>query len=174
MRALGLLLLFFSLFIFSFGQISDSELKKDMQFVDKVEKRLKVIDRELQEKGFNTELVDELNSYGYPMNMLKNKYLDYNEERYGKLYRFYKRVDRVYNEVLYVKRGVFPAILMDEVKEIRSPVCNIRAEGNRRETLTIVIEDPNNEKAVLELLTKTQLQYVHLIGVKTLNFEKCP
>jgi len=158
----------------AFAQISDKELKKDMEYVDRVEGRLKEIDKELMTKGLNTELLDELNSYGYPMNMLKNKYIDYNEKKYGKLYRFYQRVNRVYNEVLYVKRGIFPAILMDEVRAIGSPVCDIRTEGKRRETLTIVIKDPKDERAVLDLLTRTQLQYVHLIGVKTLNFEKCP
>ena len=159
--------------LLSFAQISDEELEKDRAYVDKVEKRLGEIDAELQRKGVNDELLGELNSYGYPMNLLQNKYLDYNEKRYGKLYRFYHRVKDVYEKVLYVKRGIFPAILMEEVREIGSPVCGVRAEGKERKTLTIVIKDPKDEKAVLDLLTKTQLQSAHLLGIETLNFEKC-
>ncbi len=160
--------------LISFGQISDRELEKDRAYVDSVDKRLGEIDAELQRKGLNDELLGELNSYGYPMNLLKNKYIDYNEKRYGKLYRFYHRVRDVYEKVLYVKRGIFPSILMEEIKGIGSPVCSVRAEGKERKTLTIVIKDPKDEKAVLDLLTKTQLQSAHLIGIETVNFEKCP
>ncbi len=159
--------------LLSFAQISDEGLEKDRAYVDRVDKRLGEIDAELQRKGVNNELLGELNSYGYPMNLLKNKYLEYNEKRYGKLYRFYHRVKDVYEKVLYVKRGIFPAILMEEAKEIGSPVCGIKAEGKRRETLTIAIRDPEDEKAVLDLLTKTQLQSAHLLGIETVNFEKC-
>ncbi|GEM_PF-2486938 len=159
-------------FLSGVAQITEAEFRRDVQYVERVEKRVKEIDRELQRKGVDSDLLGELNSYGYPINMLKEKYIDYNDKEYGELQDFYRRVTRVYNLILYVKRGVFPKILMDEVKQIESPVCGIRAEGKRREVLTIVIEDPKNERAVLDLLTRTQLQYVHLLGVETVNFEK--
>jgi DNA mismatch repair protein MutS len=157
-----------------FSQVPEKELRRDLDYVNRLEKRLLEIDRLLQEKGLDYKLLDELNSYGYPMNVLKNKYMEYSDESYGRLHALFNRVNEVYNLILFVKRGAFPEILMNEVRQIKSPVCEIRTEGKRRETLTIVIENPKDEKAVLDLLTKIQLQYVHLLGVETVNFEKCP
>ncbi|MDQ7037989.1 MAG: hypothetical protein Q9N26_02140 [Aquificota bacterium] len=171
MVILGLLLLFAS--FSAGGEITDKEYMEDLRFVNRIDRRLDELDREAMREGATVRIVDELNSYGYPLNNLKQKYMDYNEERYGKLYRMYRRVSDVYDKLMYVKRGVFPEILMREMKKIKAPVCRIWTTGKRRETLNIAVKDPNDEEAVLNILTKTQLQYAHLIGVETISFEKC-
>ncbi len=150
--------------------ITKEEFRKDREYLSKVEKRLDEIDKIVQKKGPTTELIDELNSYGYPLHTLKDKYLMESGERYEK---FYQRVQRAYDKVLYVKRGIFPIILKKEIENLHVPVCDVRSEGKRRERLTIVMKDPKNEKDVMKVMTQTQLQYVHLIGVEEIKFEKC-
>ncbi len=155
------------------GEITDSEYRRDLEFINNIDRRLDELDREVQNKGATVKIVDELNSYGYPLHMLKEKYMNYNEEKYGKLFRMYKKVSDVYEKLMYVKRGVFPELLMREMRDIKAPVCRIWAGGNRREILNIAVKDPNDEEAVIAILTKTQLQYAHLIGVETISFERC-
>ncbi len=155
------------------GEITDEEYQKDLRFVNQIDRRLDELDRRAMKEGATVSIVDELNSYGYPLNNLKRKYMDYNEERYGKLYRMYRKVSDVYDKLMYVKRGIFPELLMREMKEIKAPVCRIWTTGKRRETLNIAVKDPNDEEAVLSILTKTQLQYAHLIGVETISFQRC-
>ena len=53
------------------------------------------------------------------------------------------------------------------------PICSVRAEGSRRETITIVMEDPEDEEDVLKVMTETQLRYAHLLGIENVRFEKC-
>ncbi len=155
------------------GEISDAEYNRDLKFVNQIDRRLDELDREAQKGGATVKIVDELNSYGYPLHILKEKYLDYNDEKYGRLFRMYRKVSDVYEKLLYVKRGVFPELLMREMRKIEAPVCRIWTGGKRREVLNIGIEDPKDEKAVIKILTRTQLQYAHLIGVETISFERC-
>ncbi len=150
--------------------VTEEEFKKDKEYLSRVEKRLEELDRMAQRTGPTTEIIDELNSYGYPLHTLKNKYLMEKGKRYE---RFYERVKRAYDKVLYVKRGIFPQILKKEIEDLHVPVCEVRSEGRRRETLTIVMKNPKNEKDVMKVMTQTQLQYVHLIGVEEIKFEKC-
>ncbi len=169
-------MVFLLILVFSFvlaGEITEAEFSRDLEYVEKVSRRLDELDREAQRGGPTVKIVDELNSYGYPLHILKEKYMEYNEERFGKLYRMFRKVSDTYDKLLYVKRGVFPKLLMREMKNIDAPVCRIWVSGSRREVLNIGIEDPNDEKAVIKMLTGTQLQYAHLIGIETINFERC-
>ncbi len=163
----------FVLFLLAIGMtfaITKEEFKKDREYVSRVEKRLEELDRLAQKEGPKSEIIDELNSYGYPLHTLKDKYLMESGERYE---RFYERVKRAYDKVLYVKRGIFPKVLKKEIEDLHVPVCDVRAEGKNRETLTIVMKNPKNEKDVMKVMTQTQLQYVHLLGVEEVKFEKC-
>ncbi len=156
------------LFGMAFG-ITEEEFRKDREYVSRVEKRLEKIDRQAV-KGVSTEMIDELNSYGYPLHLLERKYLTAKEKRFEE---FYERVRRVSEKLLYVKRGILPVLLRREFKEVKAHVCNVRAEGKRRETITVVMEDPDNEREVLKVVTKTQLRYAHLLGIENIKFEKC-
>jgi hypothetical protein len=155
------------------GEITEAEYKEDLRFLDRIDRRLSELDRDVREGKITVRMVDELNSYGYPLHNLKQKYLDYNHEKYGRLYRIYRKASEVYDKLMYVKRGVFPELLMREMRQIKAPVCRIWVGGERREILNIAVEDPRDEKAVIAILTETQLQYAHLIGVETISFEKC-
>ncbi len=152
------------------SNISEEEYRKDVEYVNKVDRRLDELDRKAQKEGATTAIIDELNSYGYPLHVLKDKYLSQTGAKYEK---FYERVEEVYNKVLYVKRGIFPTILKKEIRELHVPVCKVRVDGKRREILTIGIKDPGDENAVLKIMTQTQLQYAHLLGIESVNFEKC-
>ncbi len=163
-----LIILFFSAVI-AFA-ITEEEFRKDREYLDKVKERLEAIDREVQEKGVSVKLIDEINSYGYPLHSMKDKYLLEEKEEYK---RFYKEVSETYEKMMYVKRGMFPEVLKKEMKEQNLPVCDVRVEGKRREILTVVVENPRDEEAIMKIMTNTQLQYAHLIGIETLNFESC-
>jgi hypothetical protein len=148
----------------------EEEIKKDMDYIRKVERRLKEIDSKIQRGELNRELLGELNSYGYPIHQLKDKYL---REEGKKEREVYRKAESLYNEVLFVKRGAFPRILKEEMEALKVPVCKVSAEGSRRETLVIGIENPEDEDAVLKIMTQTQLRSAHLIGIKNVNFERC-
>lgn len=150
--------------------VTEDEFRKDREYLIKVEKRLDELDRMARKMGPTTDIIDELNSYGYPLNTLKGKYLMEDGEEYR---RFYERVKKAYNKVLYVKRGIFPELLKKEIENLHVPVCDIRTEGSRRETLTIVMKNPGDEDEVMKVMTQTQLQYVHLLGVEEVRFERC-
>ncbi|RLJ70314.1 hypothetical protein BCF55_0582 [Hydrogenivirga caldilitoris] len=153
----------------AFG-ITEGEFKSDVDYVQRVEKRLDVLDKKAQEEGLRTEIIDELNSYGYPLQVIKDKYFMENEARYKK---FYEKVKRVYEKVLFVKRGIFPEILRREISGLHIPFCDVKSEGKRRETLTLVMKNPDKEADVIKVMTQTQLQYAHLLGIESIKFEKC-
>lgn len=153
----------------AFG-ITEKEFKRDREYVQSVDKRLDLLDERAQREGPKTEIIDELNSYGYPLYQLKEKYLLASGEKFEK---FYRKVMEVYEKLLYVKRGIFPTLLMREAKEADIPLCDVKTEGKERKTLSISIENPQDERAVLKLMTQTQLQYAQLLGIESINFKKC-
>jgi len=163
------LLLFVLVVGLSFG-VSEKEFKKDKSYLERVERRLDEIDRSIRKGDVRTEDLDELNSYGYPLNRLRDKYMKESETKYE---RFSIRVNKVYDRVMFVKRGAFPYLLREEIEGLHVPVCDVKAEGNRRETLTIVMENPKNEEDVVKVMTETQLRYAHLLGIENVKFEKC-
>ncbi|WP_457600563.1 hypothetical protein [Hydrogenivirga sp.] len=169
MRALALLGVFLFSFAFS-GDIGEEEFRKDVEYVKKVEKRLDEIDREVMKGHTTRELLGELNSYGYPLYTLRDKYRGRDEEKFRK---FYRRVDRAYEKMLYVKRGAFPKLLMEEMRELNLPVCKIEASGKLRKTLNISVKDLKDEKSLTRMMTDTQLGNVHFLGIENLNFKKC-
>ena len=150
--------------------ITREEFKKDREYVSRVEKRLEELDREITKGNTSREVLGELNSYGYPLYTLKDKYIGESGKDYEK---FYERVKRAYDRLLYVKRGAFPKVLMDEVRELKLPVCRIETSGKFRETLNIAVKDLKDESALTKLMTETQLRYAHLLGIEGVNFEKC-
>ncbi len=166
MRSLLLLLLLLGVSL----AVTKEEFRKDREYVSRVEKRLEELDRLAQKVGPKTEIIDELNSYGYPLYTLEDKYLMESGKEYE---RFYERVRRTYDKLLYVKRGLFPELLKREIEDLHVPVCEVRAEGKRRENITILMKDPKNEKDVMKVMTQTQLQYAHLIGVEGVKFKRC-
>ncbi len=163
------ILLGFLLLGLSFA-VTEKEFKEDRAYLSRVEKRLEELDRRAQKEGPKTEIIDELNSYGYPLYSMKDKYM---LEEGSRFQRFYRRVSAVYEKLLYVKRGLFPKILFEEAKELKIPVCRVKAEGEGRKRLTIGIKDPKSEKDVLKLMTQTQLRYAQLLGIEEINFKKC-
>ncbi|EDP75949.1 hypothetical protein [Hydrogenivirga sp. 128-5-R1-1] len=163
------LLLFVLVVGFSFG-ITEEEFRKDREYLKRVEKRLDEIDRVIQRRGARASEIDELNSYGYPLNKLMDKYMRESEDKYED---FSLKISKVYDRVLFVKRGAFPSLLREEIESLQVPICSVRAEGSRRETITIVMEDPEDEEDVLKVMTETQLRYAHLLGIENVRFEKC-
>ncbi len=152
----------------SFGEVSDKEYEKDKRYIEKLEKRLEVLDRKATKEGATDEIVGELNSYGYPLYKLKDKYL-----LSDKHHKFYERVERAYQKILYIKRGLFAEVIAREAKDIKLPLCDVSIEGKDRETLRISIKDPKDEKSLMKLMTQTQLQNAQVIGIRGINFEKC-
>lgn len=150
--------------------ISEEEFRKDKKFLDRLEKRLEVLDGRVKKEGVSVQIIDELNSYGYPLHVLEGKYMREEEERFEK---FYRRVKKTYQKVLYVKRGIFPELLKKEIESLNVPVCDVTAEGKRRETVKIVLKDPENEENILKIMTQTQLQHAHLLGIEEVKFGKC-
>ncbi len=159
--------LFITAFV-AFAQVSEEEFKRDREYLRKVEKRLEEIDQQVRKGKVSRELLGELNSYGYPLHTLKNKYITEEDKQ-----KFYSRINEAYEKVLYIKRGAFPTVLKKEFENLKIPFCKVEAQGKRRETLTIGIENPKDEEVVMKIMTQTQLRYAHLIGLESLKFEKC-
>ena len=153
----------------AFG-ITEKEFKKDKEYVQRIDRRLDLLDKRAQREGPKTEIIDELNSYGYPLFSIANKYLEETDERYG---NFYLKVKAVYNKLLFVKRGILPLMLIKEIKDLHIPVCNVEAGGEAREVIKIYLRDPQNKKDIDKIFTRTQLRYAYLIGVEDVRFEKC-
>jgi len=165
-----MVLLVLAMFVgISFG-ISEEEVRRDLDYMKSVEKSLNSMDRELAKGSLSRDRIGELNSYGYPLNSLRDKYASLEGEKYR---RISERADSLYKKVLYIKRGVFPGLLTKEARELNLPLCKAVAKGKDRKTLLIVLEDPKDEEVVLKLMTQTQLQFAHLIGIEAINFEKC-
>jgi len=68
---------------------------EDSAFLKRVERRLEEIDRLVREKGFDRRLADELNSYGYPLHRIRERYRDKAEAA-----DLYRRADRAYKRIL--------------------------------------------------------------------------
>ncbi len=165
MFVIGVLLLFATL---TFSEVSQEEFARDREYLLRIEKAIERIDKKVSRGDINRDLLGELNSYGYPLYTLKEKYLREKGKR-----SFYERIDEVYNKMLYIKRGAFPSVLRTEFKALNIPFCNISAQGKRRETLVIGIRHPEDEETVMKIMTQTQLRNAHLIGLENLKFEKC-
>ncbi len=141
---------------------------RDLIFLEKLERRLGEIEKKVRERGYDRRLAEELNSYGYPLHQLKLRYIGRDEDR-----ELYERASRAYLKVLSLKRGMFPHVLKEEMRRLRVPFCDVRVEGKDRERLVLFLKDPADEETVLRIVTRTQLQNAHLIGVESVSFKKC-
>jgi len=148
--------------------VSEEEFGRDEEYVKHLEMRLEELDREIKERGPVPEVIGELNSYGYPLYNLRTKYSA--EPRYRE---FYERVSNAYEKLLFVKRGALPHLLRREMERAGVRVCDVSVGGRERRTLTVVMEDPSKEEEVIKVMTETQLQYAHLLGIEEINFKKC-
>ncbi len=154
----------------AFG-VTEKEFREDKNYVEKVSKRLDTLDEKLQKEGAKRKLLEELNSYGYPLYRLRDKYIHEPGSRYKE---FLLEINTTYDKLLFVKRGIFPALLKREFSQLKLPVCKVSVSGPRRESLSISLKNPKDEKTVLRMMTETQLQFAHLIGIEEIKFSKCP
>jgi len=67
---------------------------------------------------------------------------------------------------------MFPYVLKEEMRRLGISFCDVRAEDEDGKKLVLFLKDPG-EEAVLRIVTGTQLQNAHLIGVESVSFEKC-
>lgn len=172
-----LLTFVFTLFaIASFGvevKISKQELKEDKELVEEINKRLDKLDEKIRRGDHSTEVIDQLNSFGHPLYVLRQKYLDYNEPQYGEYYKTYFKILDTQEKLFYVKRGLLPSLVKKEAKEQNLPVCNVSVRGEKRKTLVINLKNPERDEEIKEVLDRTQVRYAHLIGIEELSFERC-
>jgi len=152
----------------AFSDVSEEEYSRDRAYLSKIEKAIEDIDRKISQGNVNRDILGELNSYGYPLYTLREKYMMEKDKR-----SFYEKIDEVYNKMLYVKRGAFPSVLRAEFNALNIPFCEIFTQGKNRETLVIGIKHPEDEETVIKIMTQTQLRNAHLIGLENLKFEKC-
>ncbi len=152
---------------FAYG-ITEEEFRKDREYIRTVDERLSELDRKAKEGIFSLQMIEEINSYGYPIYKLKRKYSG--RRNYEK---FYRKIVDVYEKVLFVKRKLFPYVVKRELKELGIPVCKIEVRGKKREVLVIGLRNLSDERTVERVMTETQLQNAYLLGIESLNFEKC-
>ncbi len=162
------LVLFMVLSTSIFAQVSEEEFRKDRDYLNRIKEALDRLDRQISEGNVSKEVLGELNSYGYPLHLLKDKYVAEQDKQ-----EFYEEVSDTYEKVLYIKRGAFPQVLKEEFRNLNIPFCELKTQGRRRETLVVGIKNPEDEETVIKIMTQTQLRYAHLIGLENLKFEKC-
>ena len=150
------------------SDIDRKEFLEDKKHLEKIEKRLRYLEDQIDKGNTSREVLGELNSLGHPLYMMKEKYML--SEKHGK---FYRRVNEDYEKLMLLKRKVFPSLLEKEARQVKAGVCEIKAEGKDMRTIHVKMKDPEDEKKVLRLLTDTQLGSAHLIGVEEIKFSKC-
>ena len=161
---LALLLLLFFCFSYS-TEVVGGEYGEDLSLLTEIEERLEELRKRAGEEGATADVVDELNSYGYTLHTLRSKY--------ARRESMLRRVSQAYEKLLYIKRSLLPELLIKEVRRLGLPVCEIEAKGEERRVLVLRLKDPKDREVVRNLLTNTQLQFAHLIGVETVRFERC-
>ncbi len=151
----------FSLFCWG----TDLDLQKDEEFLKHVEKRIEFINKQVDSKGFSLAISEELNSYGYPLKLMQRKYMNKQD--------MYKRISQIYERILYIKRKLFPYVIKEEAKRLGIYLCDVQAEGSRKERIVLRVNNPSDEETALKILTQTQLQFAYLLNIEEIKFEKC-
>ncbi len=154
-------------------EISQKELEEDRELLKEINRRLDILDKRVNGGEASVEVIDELNSFGYPLYVLKQKYLDYNEPRYGKYHDTYFWILDTQERLFFVKRGLLPALIGREVKRQKLPVCGVELKGKDRRTLLIRMKNPESDAEIERVIENTQIKYVQMIGIRTVNFDRC-
>ena len=160
----------------SFGmevKVSEQELKEDRELLKEINSRLDKLDKRVNAGDTSAQVINELNSFGYPLYVLRQKYLDYNEPRYGKYHDTYFMTLDTQEKLFFIKRGILPGLVRKEAETQKLPVCDVEIKGKDRKTLLIRMKNPTSDEEIKRIIDNTQIKYAHIIGVETVSFDKC-
>jgi len=148
------------------------ELTEDRKELAVLEKEVKKLREALKKAPTEEKLIDELNSLGYPIYFIYDKY-NYLKERGKEYEEVYNYARDVYEEYLLLKREIFPHFIMEEAKRNNLPVCSVELRGKEKREIVVRIKNPESEEEIRRVLENTQLLYADRIGFEVVDFRYC-
>lgn len=149
-----------------------ADLKKDLEQIERLRKELSNLERDFKEKGIELKKVDKLNSIGYPIHILyeRYKYLKNKDKRYEEIYKKAKALQERY---FLIKRELFPYFVMQDAKRNKLNVCSVEVKGKEKKKIVVRIEHPEKDEEIRKVYESTQLYYADRLGFEVIDFQKC-
>ena len=161
-------LLLLSLIIFTFG----GDLKEDVQTLEKLDRELNILRNSFKEEGVNLQKVDKLNSLGYPIYTLYEKY-KYLKEKNKKYEQIYEKARSLQEKYFLIKREIFPHFVMEDAKRNNLKVCSVEVKGKDKRKIIVRIEHPERDEEIMKVYENTQLYYADRLGFEVIDFQRC-
>ncbi|HIQ48965.1 MAG TPA: hypothetical protein EYH58_04975 [Aquifex aeolicus] len=161
-----------SALLVTMGFVLPAEYEKDKDELVKIYHQLLKLEQEAKSGKIDTKFVDKLNSIGYPLYMLYQKYR-YQKDKSEIHHKLYGIAKKLYEDYLMVKRDIFPRFVKMDAERNNLPVCSVETVGKDKRKLIVRVKNPKDDREIIKIYESTQLYYANRIGFEVIDFRPC-
>ncbi|RUM31938.1 MAG: hypothetical protein DSY42_02015 [Aquifex sp.] len=158
--------------LITMGFVLPTQYEKDKDELVKIYHQLVKLEQEAKSGKIDTKFVDKLNSLGYPLYMLYQKYR-YQKDKSEIHHKLYGIAKKLYEDYLMVKRDIFPRFVKMDAERNNLPVCSVETVGKDKRKLIVRVKNPKDDREIIKIYESTQLYYANRIGFEVIDFRPC-